>query len=430
MLKKIFLLFFITCTYSVIANSQDTTEIKKPKAEFSGFLRLDYWYDSRVNSESLDGLFIFYPLPPKLDADGVDINANHAINSLALATRLRTSITMPKVFNAKPSILVEADFTGMSTIVHMRFRHAFAKFVWNSGTELNAGLTWHPMFVTEVFPHVASLNTGAPFQSFNRSPQITLKQTLTPGLKLILSALSQSDYKSFGPEFDLNSANTKPISSVNFQRYSLVPNLHAQLQYSNKTITAGIAVDYKNQRPLLATKSYTLPVRTYSTNERIKSLSYMAYLKVQTGLLTAKFKGMLGQNLADHLMLGGYAVSTIDSLTGKQTYTPLNHIFAQANLTYGKTIMPGIFIGYAKNLGATDKVVNDVNKVYARGTDIAQLYRITPNLTYKNKSLTLIAEVEHTIAAYGTIDFTQKAKVINASNVSNTRMLLVVQYEF
>jgi hypothetical protein len=92
--------------------------------------------------------------------------------------------------------------------------------------------------------------------------------------------------------------------------------------------------------------------------------------------------------------------------------------------------MPGIFIGYAKNLGASDNVVNDGNKIYARGADIAQLYRITPNLTYKNKSLTLIAEVEHTIAAYGTIDLTQKAKVINTTNVSNTRALIVVQYDF
>lgn len=430
MLKKVLLLIAIVCTFSTIVHSQDTTELKKPKVEFSGFLRLDYWYDSRMNSESLDGLFIFYPLPVKLDANSDDINANPATNSLALATRLRTNITMPKVFNAKPSILVEADFTGMSTIVHMRFRHALAKFIWNNSTELNAGLTWHPMFVSEVFPHVASLNTGAPFQSFNRSPQITLKQPLAPGLKLILSALSQSDYKSYGPEFDINSANTKPTSSVNYQRYSLVPNFHAQLLYANKAITAGLAADYKNLRPLLATKSLITPTNSFSTNERIKSLSYMAYLKVQSGLFTAKFKGMLGQNLADHLMLGGYAVSTIDSITGKQTYTPLNHIFAQANFTYGKTIMPGIFIGYAKNLGASDIVVNDVNKVFARGADIAQLYRITPNLTYKNKSLTLIAEVEHTIAAYGTIDFTQKAKVVNTNKVSNTRALLVVQYEF
>lgn len=430
MFKKTLLFFVFFCICGKLVFSQDTTGLKKPKVEFSGFLRLDYWYDSRMNSESLDGLFIFYPLPVKLDANEIDLNANEAINSLALATRLRTNITMPNLLNAKPSILVEADFTGMSTIVHMRFRHAFAKFVWNNGTELNAGLTWHPMFVTEVFPHVASLNTGAPFQSFNRSPQITLKQPLAPGLKLILSALSQSDYKSYGPEFDINSANTKPTSSVNYQRYSLVPNLHAQLQYSNKIITAGLAADYKNLRPILATKSLITPANSFSTNERIKSFSYMAYVKVQTGLFTAKFKGMLGQNLADHLMLGGYAVSTIDSLTGKQTYTPLNHIFAQANFTYGKTIMPGIFIGYAKNLGATENVVNDPLKIYARGADIAQLYRITPNLTYKNKSLTLIAEVEHTIAAYGTIDFAQKAKVINTSKVSNTRALIVVQYEF
>jgi hypothetical protein len=404
------------------ASSQDTTEHKKPKVEFSGFLRFDFWYDSRMNSEVLDGLFIFYPLPQKFDENGVDINANGGVNALALGTRLRANISMPNMLRAKSTALVEADFTGLSNNVHMRFRHAYAKLQWKSGTELNVGLTWHPMFVTEVFPHVASLNTGAPFQSFNRSPQVTLKQSITPNLKVIVSALTQSDYKNPGPEPE--------NYSTKYLRYSLVPNLHAQLQFIANPITLGVAIDYKNLRPLLTTKSILEPAKFYATNERVTCYSYMAYAKIQQGMLVAKLKGMLGQNLADHLMLGGYATATIDSLTGRQTYTPLNHAFGQLNITYGNSFMPGIFIAYAKNLGASEAVVNDSQRIYARGGDVDQLYRITPNLTYRNSNLTVMAEVEHTIAAIGVIDMANKAKIKTSNRTANTRILLMVQYDF
>ncbi len=406
-----------------LALGQDTIELKKPKVEFSGFLRLDYWADTRLNNEALDGLFIFYPLPEKLDANGKDINAVGGVNFLAMATRLRTNITMPKVFNAIPSVLIEADFTGLSNNVHMRFRHALAKFSWQSGSELNLGLTWHPMFVPEVFPHVASLNTGAPFQSFYRSPQITFKQKLAPGLKIILSAITQSDNRNVGPD--------APSGSSRLLRHSMVPNLHAQLQYAKGPITLGLAADYKNLRPLLSVKSLTqVPVKEYVTNERIVGLSYMGYVKYQSGLFTAKLKGMYGQNLGEHLLLGGYAVTSIDSLTGIQKYAPVNHVFGHINVTYGKSFMPGIFLGYAKNLGSNQDLIPDPTRIYGRGMDIEYLYRVAPNITYRNKNLSIMGEIEHTVAATGQIDANNQAKVVNAKETANTRFLVMIQYDF
>lgn len=403
-------------------HGQDTTGLKKPTVEFSGFLRLDYFVDTRLNSESLDGLFIFYPLPVKPDENGNDINAAGGVNFLAMATRLRTNIAMPGVFNAKPSVLIEADFTGLSNNVHMRFRHAFAKFSWDSGSELNLGLTWHPMFVTEVFPYVASLNTGAPFQSFYRSPQITFKQSFS-SFKLILSAITQSDNRNVGPD--------APAGSSKLLRHAMVPNLHAQLQFASGPITAGVAADYKNLRPLLSVKSLNqVPAREYVTNERIVGLSYMAYLKYQSGMFTAKFKGMYGQNLSEHLLLGGYAVSAIDSLTGSLKYTPVNHAFAYANFTYGKSFMPGIFLGYAKNLGASSNVVPDSKRVYGRGMDIDYLYRISPNVTIRRKNFSVMGEVEYTVASTGQIDVSGKAKVANGRETANTRFLVMIQYDF
>ena len=44
-------------------------------------------------------------------------------------------------------------------------------------------------------------NTGAPFQSFNRSPQVTLTHEISKGFFGTVSAIHQSDYKSFSYNF-------------------------------------------------------------------------------------------------------------------------------------------------------------------------------------------------------------------------------------
>ncbi len=419
MKNKIYFLILIPLFFPSFLLAQDTTTVPKPHVHFGGFFRFDYWLDTRQNVDALDGLLTLYPKPPLLDANGEDINAAPNLNGLAMGTRLNASVKMPKIFNAKSSVFVEADFTGTNnTQVHLRFRHGFSRFTWESGTELDVGLTWHPMFVAEVFPHVAALNTGSPFQSFNRSPQITLKQNISPSIRLILSALTQSDYKGFGPDG----------YSTTYLRNGIVPNLHAQLQAKHESITAGFALDFKSLRPKLYTTSITDPGNIYKTKERINSLSGMLYAKYQNHLFTAKVKGIWGQNLGDHLMFGGYAISSIDSLTGREHYTPLNHLFLHANITYGQKFMPGIYVAYAKNMGATQELSS--NTLYGRGYDVDYAYRIAPNFTYRNKSFSIIAELEYTVAAIGTNDINAKGKVINAESASNARVLLMVQYDF
>ena len=64
------------------------------------------------------------------------------------------------------------------------------------------------------------------------------------------------------------------------------------------------------------------------------------------------------------------------------------------------------------------------------GYDVDYAYRIAPNFTYRNKSFSIIAELEYTVAAIGTNDINAKGKVINAESASNARVLLLVQDDF
>jgi hypothetical protein len=422
MRKYSLLLYFIFfSSLWVFASPTDSVKVEKIKIEFSGFFRADYWYDSRQIVDAVDGLFLLYPKKPELDANGEDIQAAPSINSLAMATRLRTKLTMPNLLNAKSMIMIEGDFTGMSTIVNFRLRHAYAKLQWENSSLL-FGLTWHPMFIVDVFPAVASLNTGAPFQSFNRSPQLTYQQKLIEGLTLSLSMVHQSDSRSLGPIPSPNDA------SSTYLRNGLLPNLNANLQLVEGSFTVGGSIDYKSLRPRLFTTSLITPTLKYVTNERINSYSEMLYMKYQTSKLVVKVKGMLAQNLTEHLLLGGYAVSTLDSITGKETYTPTNHLFLFGNITYGKEFQVGLFFGYSKNLGTTENFVKD--KYYSRGMDIDYMYRFSPSFSYIKDKFQISTEFEYTASAYGDIDNNDKGRILNSKLTDNSRLLLVVQYNF
>lgn len=413
------LIFFSNLT--VFANTPDSVKVDKSKIEFSGFFRADYWYDSHQIVDAVDGLFLLYPKRSEIDAKGKDIQAAPDINFLAMGTRLRTKILMPDLFKAKSMIMIEGDFTGMSTIVNLRIRQAYTKLQWEKSSLL-FGLTWHPMFASDVYPSVASLNTGAPFQSFNRSPQLTFQKKLWKGTTISLSAVHQSDSRSLGPISSPNDASTT------YLRNSLLPNLNANLQLIMGAFTIGGSIDYKSLRPRLFTTSLSTPGLKYSTSERINSYSGMLYIKFQRTKLIVKTKGMLGQNLTEHLLPGGYAVSSLDSISGKETYTPTNHLFLFANITYGKEFQVGLFLGYAKNFGTNNNFIKD--RYFSRAMDIDYIYRCSPSISYAIDRFQISTELEYTAAAFGDINNLDKGKILNSKITYNYRPLIVVQYTF
>ena len=61
----------------------------------------------------------------------------------------------------------------------------------------------------------------------------------------------------------------------------------------------------------------------------------MAFARYKKGLFKIKTKTIYGQNLTDHLLTGGYAVSKVDTLTGHEYYTPSNNILSYINIEYG-----------------------------------------------------------------------------------------------
>lgn len=376
--------------------------------KFSGFVKTDLMFDSRQTVAAREGHFLLYPETKSEDPNGDDINARPNLNILAIQTRLKGTITGPDAFGAKTSGLIEGAFFGHSNsdVNGFRLRHAFLKMSWEE-TCLLFGQYWHPLFVTEVFPGTVSFNTGSPFQPFSRNPQVRLTQT-AGNVKIIAAAISQRDFVSTGPAGG---------SSV-YLRNAVIPNLHLQLQANLGGNIFGVGGDWKALMPRIKTAG------GYSTSEKVNGLSLIAYSRFNLPNFTWKLQGVLGQNLTDQLMLGGYAVEKVDETTGEESYIPTNVYSVWTDFSTGKKVGLGCFAGYTKNTGTSEEVL----EFWSRGSNMDAIYRIAPRIIWNSGKTRFATEIEYTAASYGIPD--AKGQVQNAEFVGNLRLLLAAYYFF
>jgi hypothetical protein len=358
-----------------------------------------------------EGHFLLFPSPVLGDQHGTDVNARANLNILSIQTRLAGKITGPDALGAKTGGLIEAEFFGTSEadVSGFRVRHAFLKMDWEHSSLL-IGQYWHPMFVVEVHPGVISFNTGAPFQPFSRNPQIRFSHNFGD-VRLIAAAMAQRDFQSHGPAGQ----------SSSYLRNAVIPDLHAQLQYSRGGNIFGAGVDFKALVPRLVT------TRNVATSESIGSVALLGYAKIALDPVTVKAEGTFGENLSDLMMIGGYGVRSIDTASGIESYSAIRTLSVWGEIAAGTDIEVALFAGYAENLGAGD---NLVGTVYGRGTDIDRVFRISPRLVWNSGKVRLATEGEYTSATYGTPNGLNKGKVENTEKAGNFRLLLAAYYFF
>ncbi len=395
---------------------------KKVNLSFSGFVKNDFIVDTRRNAEAVDGLYTLWPMKPQLDANGKDINAQPSARMFSISTRFATRLSGLELGKVKVGAYVELDFTGGDAANSIRLRHTYTTFSWPK-TDVIFGRTWHPTFIEKVFPGVMALNTGVPFQVFNRSPQLRITRHLTSSLDVMAAAVYQINYINYGPDEKTGAS----VASARYQRDALVPNLHLQFQYYNSRWVLGAGVDWKTIQP----RSYTTGSdgKTYVTSEKLPSMAALAYLKFTHGKFELKAKTMFGQNVSESLLPGGYAVASLNPLTGYETYTPTNHSFSFVNVMVGDVWKAGLLVGYMKNYGTSANPA-DPAKFFARGADVDECFRISPQFTWKVKNFMASWEPEVTSASYGSIDVHDKGKVKDAEFVTNFRSLFTVFYLF
>lgn len=389
---KVFSLAFCMCmSVAMWAGEEGKTNTQ---LKFYGFVRNEFYYNSRQNEQSIDGVFNVAPKPIDRDMEtGKDRNAIPEAELISVCTRLGVDAVGPQMLGAATTAKVEADFAGTGTTYFLlRLRQAYAKFSWKC-SDLLIGQTWHPLYGS-VSPTVVSLNTGAPFQPFNRSPQVRYTYKGIKSVSLMVAAAYQMQYSSQGPD-PANPSST--ITSPVFMKRALLPDVYVGAEAGAEHWAAGVGFDTKTIKP---------------TEVMHTSYSALAYVRWQTGNLQLKAKALWGQNMSDYTMFNGYAVSRFDEQDVPVDYTNFNMLSSWVNVVYGKKWRVGLFAGFAQNFGTgEDLALSSGGKytAYGRGfyassqTYADCLWRAALFGSFNLPKLSFNLEYNYTTVQYGTL---------------------------
>lgn len=405
-----------------VVKSDDGIAIKTKKFSFKpyGFFRNDFYYDSRTNFETANGLFYIIPKDKDINEDGQDMNGESSTNFLSIATRLGVRVTGPDFLNAKTLGVVEGDFAGCgSSPTIVRLRQAHFDLQWQK-LSLIMGQTWHPMF-GEVVPNIQSLATGSPFQPFNRSPQIRLNWQMDTYNRLFTSAIWQFQYTTTGPEGGTSSYMTK----------GKMPEFYLGYDWKKNGWTLGLGADV-----MRLSMPETIEIQmgnrksTVSAKDHIVSWAFDAYAQYHSpdGKLQVKAKSIYGGNMSHLLLLSGFGLST-HAENDVLSWTNMKNSTSWVDIVYGKTWKFGLFGGFMANLGSDRQLLSESSTYIFGFNNLDYVYRIAPMVCYDLKHWSFGVEYERTTAAYGKLNL-DSGKVKNSHEISNHRIVAIAMYYF
>ncbi len=420
-------LLAILCLAGTISGAFAQEKGKDINLDFYGFVRNEAFVDTYKGLDAAYEVFYLVPLYVGQDANGEDINKQSNANLNALASRIGVKIDGPEIFGAKTTGVIEFDFGGIvkSEPTLFRIRHANVSFAWEK-SKLLVGQTWHPFWGGGVFPSVAALNTGAPFQAFNRSPQVRYDINAGGGLTISGTAVYENQYTSKAMDSGVYSSPNQA------QRNGVMPELVLSAEFKNKGLTIGAGAEVKRTKPRM---TVTGTGGTYKADEFLTSSGFMAYIRHKSKMFSVTAKGYYGQNMTHLTFLGGYGVASRNVTNGKETYTNYNNYTTLLNMVYGKKWQAGLMLGYGGNLGTTDALYQNpaTGKAVTAGIlpNVQDMYRVAPHVALNVSKFRLVAEYEITTANYGTgaFDFSD-GLYADKHKTTNNRIELMMMYFF
>ena len=459
-LSIIFLVFSASATNNA-EQKESKSEVKQHLQnhfKLYGFIRNFFVFDSRDSKAGTGDLFYYLPLDNNWNTSDVnnpareDLNASPNFRFLALTSRVGMDVSGYYYKNVHFGAKVEADFyaglgkastvnglsgnTNISGTAQMRLRQAYATVTWKdlpmNGEQkaevgLKIGQGWHPMAAD--MPHVFSLEAGAPFGPFSRTPQVTMDASLGKNWVLSASAIWQMQYQSSGPSG----------SSAAYMKYGCTPEMYFGLTYKKGGFLGRVGADVlsikpRNVGPITDPTDASKTINVH-VKDRKTSLLYYAYAQYNKGKFSVKAKTTYGESGEHMNLMGGYAV--VDKTDPKDwKYASLRSSSSWMSLSYGKKWQGVFFAGYVKTFGLADAASkplasSDVYFCSNGSSNINQMYRINPQGLYNFGKFTVGLEYQWTAVQYGTGALNEYAKVTTDLHwVGNHRVNMMVKFTF
>ena len=447
MKKTLTILLSLLLVLPASASQKETEKKDSPVKEhlqnhfkLYGFIRNFFVYDSRDSKAGTGDLFYYLPLDNKWNTADVnnpareDLNASPNFRFLALTSRVAFDVSGYYINNLHFGAKVEGDFysglaaaktanglsgnTSVSGTAQARLRQAYVTLTWkdlpmrNDKTAqmgLMIGQAWHPMAAD--MPHVFSLEAGAPFGPFSRTPQVTMDAALGEHWILSAAAIWQQQYQSAGPDG----------ASAAYMKYACTPEVYAAVTLKGKEVLFRGGVDVVSIKPRNIGKN--ADELTVHVKDRKTSVLGYLYGQYNHKLLSIKAKTTFGEGGEHMNLMSGYAVVDKTDPTDWKYASMLNSS-SWLSLCYGKKWQGVLYLGYVKNFGLADKVAPgyiESSDVYFCGngfSNINQMYRINPQLLYNLGKFTLGLEYQWTAVQYG--DYRKGEYTINGKQVELT----------
>ena len=434
-------LFLISLAVLLTGGAASAQEEVPAQYKLYGFIRNYMVFDTHEVSAGTQDLYFYMPKDRNLDDEGTDLAEIPSFRMLALTTRLGLNVSGYRIGNLKVSGAVEGDFYCMNgSVAAFRLRQAYVGLLWDNlvlgDLLVNVGQTWHPLAAD--LPHVTNLETGAPFNPFNRSPQIMAhwtvgKVTWTGGIVYPMQYLptgpngKSADYNKYGliPEVYLGVSLKSGgfLGRVGVDFFSIKPRWNAPL------ISEANVVD--GQRILVYDTSWTKQLQS-----RLFAFSPFVFLQYTHGSFQVKAKSILAQ-AGEHLnLLSGYG-ATFDWNREELTYTPMQDWASYISFQVGKKWQFLAMAGYMQRLGTTkgifaydDAYVNSYWLNSAADTRIQQAVRITPTIALNVGKLTFSLEYNGTAAFFGEGQYNIGGLYESGHWVLNHRIEQMVKFNF
>lgn len=444
---------FSFCALNVSASEKEQKAEPKNNIKLYGFIRNYFIYDSR---ESVSGTAdLFYYLPKDVNMkDGIDVNDESSFRFVALTSRLGVDVSGYNIGNVHFGAKIESDFysglsnssnakvgtyfpsnTKISGTATMRLRQAFATVTWKelgkeqkNSAALKIGQAWHPMAADH--PHLFSLEVGAPFGPFSRTPLVQVDANLGDHLVLSAAAIWQMQYQSTGPVG----------ASALYMKYGKTPEMYAAVGYKAKNFLLRAGVDVLSIKPRVLGQYNG---KTVKVSDRKTSVLGYVYTQYSHKMFAVKAKTTFGQGGEHMNLMSGY-VKVGENSDGSWNYASLRNSSSWLSLSYGKKWQGVLFLGYVKNLGLSDKTHIPYldakipsSDVYFCGngfSNINQMYRINPQLIYNIGKMNVGLEYQWTSVQYGEyVDGNLNSYGLADMNlhwVGNNRINVMVKYNF
>ncbi len=376
--------------------------VEKPKVTFYGFVRNFITSDTRQSKSGTAELYYYVPLDRSLNSLGEDLNEMHTLKMTSITSRMGLNALWSEgqlTVKGKIETDIYSGLSGVTGIATVRLRHAYVDLITND-MDILIGQTYHPMAVDT--PDCLALEIAAPFGPFNRTPQFRINYHLTEHFWATVSLLTQVQQTSYGPEG----------ASANYIKYAGVPEIYCGFNYTNGPFLARAGVDELTIKPRYKA---TVDGEQRKVSDKISTLSAFLFLQYSKDKLQIKLKSTLAE-AGEHMnMLGGYGIKAkyiAPGEDGHYEYTPTLTASSWMSVLYGSALKAGLLLGYARNLGTEDDLLEiekgcglvDASQNYLAKNTFSNLnstFRISPRVSYTIGPLILGLEYSYSAAQYG-----------------------------